>query len=94
MNWTEDQQGSLYLTVPIELWEGMDGEYKISIARRPSYCDRGDWLIYVDGHNDLDYCDGFPRYFFGDKEAVKQQMETWINKRTTYQNHRKRSLNT
>jgi len=93
MNWTTDKDG-IHLTVPIELWEGMDGEYKINISKRPHYCDRGDWLIYVDGHNDLDYCDGFPRYFFGTETEVKQQMELWLNKRACYQKWLQRSLST
>jgi hypothetical protein len=98
MNWVLNQHKEWILTVPIELWENpdgiQDGEYQIHIVPRPPYCDRGDWLILVDGFNDLDYSDGFPRYFFGNDEEVKKQMETWINKRAAYQKHRKRSLNT
>lgn len=38
--------------------------YEIRIAKRPHYCDRGDWMIYVDGWNDLDGADGVPSLLF------------------------------
>jgi hypothetical protein len=59
------------------------GVYEIHIQRRPDYCDRGDWIIYVDarGKTSLDGADGFPRYFFGDADEVKAQMETWVSRR-------------
>ena len=68
------------------------GDYEIWIAPRPAYCDRGDWLIYVDCHNgDLDGADGFPRYFFGTADEAKAQMETWLSRRKAYQNYVQRN---
>lgn len=88
LSWQKVENGGLELNVPIRMYEGEggNGNYFIRVARRPSYCDRGDWIIYVDGRNDLDYCDGFPRYFFGSEEEVKQQMETWLCRRSAYKN--------
>lgn len=86
MNWTTDETDTLMCTVNIKSGQG-DGTYTIFIIKRPVYCDRGDWLINVQGYNsDLDYCDGFPRYFFGTEEQVKQQMETWLLRRQAYLN--------
>jgi hypothetical protein len=93
MNWIPEEEG-FRLTVPIELWPGEDGEYQIHIIKRPHYCDRGDWVFVVDGINDLDYSDGFPRYFFGTAEEAQQQMQLWINKRAAHQKWLQRSLNT
>lgn len=60
-----------------------NGEYRIYLIPRPTYCDRGDWIINVDavGDSRLDNADGFPRYFFGDAEAAKTQMKTWVSRR-------------
>jgi hypothetical protein len=61
------------------------GSYEIWIQPRPSYCDRGDWIIHVDCRNgDLDGADGFPRYFFGTVEEAQRQMETWLWRREAY----------
>lgn len=59
------------------------GFYEIIIQRRPHYCDRGDWQIYLESHGktSIDGADGFPRYFFGTEEEVKRQMETWVSRR-------------
>lgn len=85
MNWTKDEYNSLRLRVAIKTHaEQPDAFYDIIIARRPWYCDRGDWQIFVDGRNDLDGADGFPRYFFGSEAEVKAQMETWLNRRAAY----------
>jgi hypothetical protein len=85
MNW-EHKEGDFTLTVPILMWKGDGGEgtYEIHIGKRPHYCDRGDWIIWVEGNNDLDGADGFPRYFFGSEEQAKQQMETWLSRRIAY----------
>lgn len=84
--WQVNSFGEITANIPIKIHGGIeDGNYDIHIIRRPHYCDRGDWNILVDGHNDLDYSDGFPRYFFGTEEEVKKQMETWLNKRAAYQ---------
>jgi hypothetical protein len=75
---------SFQLIVPIKSDRG-DGTYEIWLTPRPVYCDRGDWIIYVDAHNgDLDGADGFPRYFFGSADEVKVQMETWLSRRAAY----------
>jgi len=64
------------------------GDYEIWLQRRPVYCDRGDWLIFVECHGgDLDAQDGFPRYFFGTEDEVKVQMETWLSRRKAYRDY-------
>lgn len=63
------------------------GTYEIHIVRRPQYCDRGDWMILVQGINDLDYSDGFPRYFIGTQDEVILQMEKWLDRRDAYLRH-------
>jgi len=78
--WRVDEYRCLRRNEKISM-NGKPGNYDIIIQRRPSYCDRGDWMIYVDGHNDIDSSDGFPRYFFGTEEDVKRQMETWLQRR-------------
>lgn len=65
-------------------YEGKQGEYRLTAQRRPSYCDRGDWQMLVDSRgakSPLDGADGFPRYFFGNEVAVKQQFALWVAKR-------------
>jgi len=81
MNWTTDENGCHTLTVPCFTHEA--GRYHIVIQKRPSYCDRGDWIIYVHGL-DIDGADGFPRYFFGTEDQVKAQMETWLQRRAAF----------
>jgi hypothetical protein len=89
MDWKlNDEYKEWVLRAPCKLHdrEGGMGHYEIYIVRRPSYCDRGDWQIFVDGwNNDIDGADGFPRYFFGTEDDVKAQMETWLNRRKCYQ---------
>ena len=84
MNWIKRNRQELGLTVPCKIREGVIGEYQIIIARRPHYCDRGDWLIYMNGRNDIDWADGFPRYFFGTEEEVKAQVERFVARRKGY----------
>jgi hypothetical protein len=85
MNWIIEYWG-FKLLVPIITYASQpDATYEIRIQRRPAYCDRGDWIIFVDGHNDLDEADGFPRYFIGSDEEVKHQMEQWLARREAYQ---------
>jgi hypothetical protein len=67
----------------------VDGSYEIYIVKRPPYCDRGDWIIYVDGRNDVDDQDGFPRYFFGTAWEAIRQMETWLHRRQAYKDMQK-----
>lgn len=59
------------------------GVYRIWITPRPIYCDRGDWMIYIEEEGDhmLDFADGFPRYFFGTAEEAQKQMDTWVSRR-------------
>lgn len=85
MKWITTNNG-YHAVVPILTHERQpDAHYEIIIERRPSYCDRGDWLIYMDGHNDIDAADGFPRFFIGSDEEVKNQMERWLMRREAYQ---------
>lgn len=61
------------------------GVYIIHLVPRPTYCDRGDWIIHLDWEGTdsrIDDADGFPRYFFGSEEEVKKQMETWVSRRS------------
>jgi hypothetical protein len=84
MNWTIDEYNCYTLKVPIKFRDDPTAHYRIIIQARPAYCDRGDWMIHIDGYNDVDYSDGFPRYFFGSWDEVKRQMETWLNRREAY----------
>lgn len=84
--WTITESGPMGI-FPIRAWkDSPDGQYEIHIVKRPNYCDRGDWLIHVEGNgtHDLDDCDGFPRYFIGTQEEVIVQMEKWLNRRDAY----------
>src|SRR5262245_37437153 len=77
--------GEHWKTVAI-IWEKNEnaGFYEIWLAKRPDYCDRGDWLIHVDECSTpphMDGADGFPRYFFGSADQAKEQMETWVSRR-------------
>jgi hypothetical protein len=82
MNWIQEWNG-YKLSVPIKTHRP-NATYEIQISKRPHYCDRGDWIIYVSGVNDLDHSDGFPRYFIGSDEEVKHQMERWLARREAY----------
>ena len=86
MNWQMDGFNCYRLIVQIRgCVPQRQGHYDIRIQGRPAYCDRGDWIIYVDGeNNDIDAADGFPRYFFGSIVDAQRQMETWLNRRTAY----------
>lgn len=72
--------------------DNCSGEYRLTAQRRPTYCDRGDWQMLVDarvtegyGATPIDNQDGFPRYFFGDTAAVKDQFAQWVAKRSECQ---------
>lgn len=41
------------------------------IVPRPSYCDRGHWLMHCDLPG-LDGSDGFPRYYMNKETAIKE----------------------
>jgi len=76
------------LCVQVKGVRGGLGDYEIHITPRPSYCDRGDWLIHVEGHNsDIDEQDGFPRYFIGTADEAKAQMERWLERRQAYRDY-------
>jgi len=82
----ERGQGGFKAMVPIRSHSNprhWNGVYRIYLIPRPEYCDRGDWIINVDSAGDsrLDGAEGFPRYFFGDADEAKRQMETWISRR-------------
>jgi hypothetical protein len=91
LNWKK-KDGQMEVDVPIQIWAGDEGRgnYWIIIAKRPHYCDRGDWIIYVEGRHDLDAADGFPRYFFGTEGEVKKQMEIWLCRRKAFQDYERR----
>ena len=59
-------------------------ECTIWLAPRPSYCDRGQWLAYLDARGalarEIDTQDGWPRYYF-DLERAKAEVEAWLVKR-------------
>lgn len=69
--------------VPARDYRG-DGHYHIFMQARPGYCDRGRWVVNVngDGVAPLDDQEGFPRYYF-DLEVAKKEMEAWVNMRET-----------
>jgi|SoimicMinimDraft_4_1059732.scaffolds.fasta_scaffold20643_2 hypothetical protein len=90
MKWIKTDSG-YHAVVPIITYaEQPDARYEIHAQRRPVYCDRGDWLIYMDGVNDIDASDGFPRYFIGSDEEMKDQMERWVNRRAAYRKYLQR----
>ena len=82
-NWKEVTPNCFQLTVPC-VTHIPGSTYEIYIEKRPHYCDRGDWVFKVDGRNDVDYADGFPRYFFGSKEEAMNQMENWLLRREAF----------
>lgn len=59
-------------------------ECKIWIERRPTYCDRGNFIAKIEPHGDLardmDNADGWPRYYF-DLDRAKLEIEAWLFKR-------------
>jgi hypothetical protein len=66
------------------LWEAAGKDWRIYINPRPAYCDRGNWLAFLDVFNDLhrevDGQDGWPRYYF-DLTRAKLECEAFIKKR-------------
>lgn len=53
------------------------GNVHVWLTARPPYCDRGHWQASVSGLEDIDYQDGFPRYFM-DLERAKLEMADWL----------------
>jgi hypothetical protein len=83
--WIKTPYGYMAIIPIITYKEQPNATYEIYVERRPHYCDRGDWIIYMDGRNDIDAADGFPRYFIGSDDEVKRQMEKWLSRRKAYQ---------
>jgi hypothetical protein len=75
MEWTVDKYG-------YDMIEGK--ECTIVISKRPSYCDRGNFLAHIEAHGklalSLDRADLWPRYYF-DLERAKLEIEAWLIKR-------------
>ena len=59
-------------------------ECTITLEKRPSYCDRGNWIakVFPDGQlaMDMDNQDGWPRYYF-DEQRAKDEILAWLEKR-------------
>lgn len=61
-------------------------ECLILVEPRPSYCDRGNWLAYLDldaGSSlrlEIDDADLWPRFYF-DETRAKLEIEAWLKKR-------------
>ena len=55
----------------IKVKDALDRDCRVSIEPRPRYCDRGHYMLKVDGFLDIDYADLFPRYFFSFVEASR-----------------------
>ena len=58
------------------------------IEQRPSYCDRGRWLVGATSKDDtrlcIDLADGFPRYYFG-AEALCSELVAWLKARKQFE---------
>lgn len=59
-------------------WRYMVGEARIELAPRPSYCDRGRWVVTETGVGDIDRQDEFPRYFM-DLTRAMLEMQEWLD---------------
>ena len=59
-------------------WQCALGHARVTIERRPPYCDRGHWIAKVFGIADIDHQDGFPRYYM-DLERAKAEMAEWLD---------------
>jgi hypothetical protein len=68
----------------VDFWEIHGRECYITLAPRPSYCDRGNWIATISTTGELglsfDWADGWPRYYF-DLDRAKAEIEAWIEKR-------------
>lgn len=57
------------------------------LSTRPSYCDRGNYLVQLDAHGDfvleVDHQDGFPRYYF-DFDAACAEIIAWLKTRKQF----------
>jgi len=53
------------------------GNAYVTLAPRNAYCDRGHWDGKVFGVEDIDWQDGFPRYYM-DETRAKQELAAWL----------------
>lgn len=58
-------------------------QFKIIVAKRPHYCDRGRYLVYNEAPG-LDDADGWPRYYFS-FEAMVSEIREWLKARSELQ---------
>lgn len=68
MTWVLGEHGS---------WELRQEDVKLYLYPRPSYCDRGHWIGYVEGIMSIDAADGFPRYYM-DLDRAKDELYEWL----------------
>ena len=66
------------------IWTIQGLECEITLEPRPHYCDRGNWIakLFPVGTlaEDIDYADGWPRYYF-DVDRAKAECWAWLEKR-------------
>lgn len=58
-------------------------KFRITIEKRPNYCDRGNYLVKCDNlnfHGDIEWSDGFPRYYF-EFECMVREIAAFLTKR-------------
>jgi len=53
------------------------GHAYVTLAPRNHYCDRGHWDGKAFGIEDLDWQDGFPRYYM-DEGRAKRELADWL----------------
>jgi hypothetical protein len=61
----------------MRFWSLRHGNTQVTIEHRPAYCDRGHYVAKVFGLEDVDWADGFPRYFMNLDRAKLEMME-WL----------------
>lgn len=70
--WEKDEYG-----LNLRVHDNKDREIHVWLLLRPSYCDRGHIQANLEGLEDFDSADMFPRYFFSFEEADKH-MRTFL----------------
>jgi hypothetical protein len=68
-----------------QYWQEISGKAcTITLERRPTYCDRGNFLAKLHPAGplalEIDGQDGWPRYYF-DEDRAKAECEAWLRKR-------------
>jgi len=53
------------------------GHAYVTLGKRNAYCDRGHWDGKVFGVPDIDWQDGFPRYYMDERRA-KAELAAWL----------------